>query len=189
MLTRKNTIALLLAVVAAPAALAQADAIRTDGDFDRTTQAQSGPTRAQSILEARRNGELLVPGELGLTERQLYPQRYPARSQVAGKARAEVLAELDEARRNGDLLLPGDLGITEYQANPSAYPARPVFAGKTREQVRAETLQAIRDGDILGAGEASLPLRQLYPQSYLARDGVAPSPRMARERASGKQAN
>ena len=157
MFPRNNTIALLLAVIAAPAALAQ------------------GTDPVQSIIEARRNGELLVPGDIALPERQVFPHRYPARPQVAGRTSAEVRAELEQARRAGDLLLPGERGITAYQANPSAYPARPVVAGKTREQVRAETLQAIRDGDILGPGQSGLTLRQLYPHRYLARDQSAPA--------------
>jgi hypothetical protein len=150
----KRSLSIVLLALAATASLAQA---------------QEASNRAQSIEEARRNGDLLVPGEIGLPERQLYPGRYPALRAVAGKTRAEVRAELEAARRNGELLLPGEAGITAAQATPSAYPAQPVWAGKTQEQVRAETLQAIRDGDILAPGEAGITLRQLEPQKYLAR--------------------
>jgi hypothetical protein len=135
--------------------------------------AQSGLTREavrSQIEEARRNGDLLAPGEAGVPQRQLVPGNYPRQPEAAGRSRAEVQAELREAQRTGNMLAAGETGLTAAQLNPSAYPAPPVVAGKTREQVRAETLQAIRDGDILGPGESGLTLRQQSPQTYLARE-------------------
>lgn len=135
--------------------------------------AQSGLTRDQvrsQIEEARRNGDLLAPGEAGVPLRQLVPGNYPRQPVTAGRSRAEVQAELREAQLTGNLLAAGEIGLTAAQLNPSAYPAPPMVAGKSREQVRAETLQAIRDGDILGPGESGLTLRQQYPQTYLARE-------------------
>jgi hypothetical protein len=170
----KRTLSIALLAVLATASLAQA---------------QDGPTRAQSIAEARRNGELLAPGELGLTERQLHPERYPAAVPAIGRTRAEVRAELEEARRNGDLLAGGEAGLSAYQLHPSAYPERAAVAGKTREQVRAETLQAIRDGDILAPGEAGVTLRQMYPRSYLARGRGDASQRTAKGQAPDGQQN
>ncbi|GAB3655947.1 DUF4148 domain-containing protein [Ramlibacter alkalitolerans] len=152
-------------------------------------QAEDGPTRAQSIAEARRNGELLAPGEPGLTERQLHPERYSAAAPAIGRARAEVRAELEQARRNGDLLAGGESGLSAHQLHPSAYPARAVVAGKTREQVRAETLQAIQDGDILAPGEAGVSLRQMHPRSYLARGRGDASQRTAKGLAADGQPN
>lgn len=130
--------------------------------------AQEGKTRDQvraELAAAQRDGDLLAPGDSGLTLRELYPSRYPARQAAAVKTRAEVVDELQEARRNGDIVV-GDTGLTQYEINPRNFPVRAVAQGKTREQVRAELAEAIRSGDIVANGETGKTLRQLYPQRY-----------------------
>jgi hypothetical protein len=77
MLTRKNTIALLLAVVAAPAALAQADAIWVGGEIGwASRQIQGTRTRAEVLAELQQlrvnpvlaDGSTYVGGERGYVE-------------------------------------------------------------------------------------------------------------------------
>ena len=77
MLTRKNTIALLLAVVAAPAAFAQSDAVWVGGEIGWTSQQVQGTlTRAQVQAEFKQfrsnpmlaDGSTYVGGERGYLE-------------------------------------------------------------------------------------------------------------------------
>ncbi|GAB3758866.1 hypothetical protein GCM10028796_05180 [Ramlibacter monticola] len=77
MLTRKNTIALMLAVVAAPAAFAQADAVWVGGEIGwASRQVQGTLTRAQVQAEFERfranpmlaDGSTYVGGERGYLE-------------------------------------------------------------------------------------------------------------------------
>jgi hypothetical protein len=77
MLTRKNTIALLLAVVATPAALAQADATWVGGEIGWTTrQVQGTRARADVLAEFQQfranplmaDGSMYVGGERGYLE-------------------------------------------------------------------------------------------------------------------------
>jgi hypothetical protein len=77
MLTRKNTLALLLAVVAAPAALAQADAVWLGGDIGWTSRQVQG-TRSRAEVETEflkfradpvlADGSRYVGGERGVAE-------------------------------------------------------------------------------------------------------------------------
>jgi Domain of unknown function (DUF4148) len=130
--------------------------------------AQEGKTRDQvraELAAAQRDGDLLAPGDSGLTLRELNPSRYPARQAASVKNRAQVVAELQEARRNGDIVV-GDTGLTQYEINPRNFPARAVAQGKTREQVRAELAEAIRSGDIVANGDSGETLRELHPQRY-----------------------
>jgi lambda repressor-like predicted transcriptional regulator len=133
-----------------------------------TAGAQSDKSRGQvrkEFDEARRNGDLMVSGELGLKENELVPGRYPARATV-GKSREQVNAELAQARLSGDIIATGELGLTANQLRPSSFPASSVVAGKTREQVKAELAEARRDGDLMAAGELGLTLREEYPYRY-----------------------
>jgi hypothetical protein len=131
-----------------------------------------GLTRAEvkaQTMEAIKNGDMLAPGELGLTFRQEDPADYPAQpAAAAGKTRAQVEAETMAAIRNGDILAPGDAGMTFAQEDPADYPAKPVMVGKTRAQVQAETALAIRDGDILAPGDAGMTFAQEDPPDYAA---------------------
>lgn len=115
--------------------------------------------------EARRNGELMAPGEIGLKMNELYPDLYPKRVAAPAKAREQVNAEFAEARRNGELLASGESGSKVNEQYPDLYPLRVAAPGKTREQVKAETLAAIRHGEI-PVGEIGLTLREQFPQRY-----------------------
>ena len=79
MLTRKNTIALLLAVIAAPVAFAQADAVWVGGDIGWTSrQVQGTRTRADVRAEFQQfranpvlaDGSTYVGGERGYVQHQ-----------------------------------------------------------------------------------------------------------------------
>jgi hypothetical protein len=128
--------------------------------------ADGGKTREQvraELAEAVRNGDVMAAGESGLTQRQMFPQRYPqAPLAASGLTRADVLGEVEEARRSGTLIAAGEAG--QPVTNPQAYPTQ--FAGKTRAQVAAETREAIRTGNVLAGGESSLLLKDAYPERY-----------------------
>lgn len=79
MLTRKNTIALLLAVVAAPLAFAQADAVWVGGEIGWTSRPVQGTrTRAEVLAELQQfranpimaDGSRYVGGEQGYVQHQ-----------------------------------------------------------------------------------------------------------------------
>jgi lambda repressor-like predicted transcriptional regulator len=126
--------------------------------------------------QARRNGDLIVAPETGLTERELYPQRYPTRV-VVRKSRDEVRAEYAAAQRNGELIANGELGLTQAQLNPTRYGAATAVAGRSRADVIAELREARRNGDLFIGGESGLTLREAYPQRYV----NAPAGRKASE--------
>ena len=130
--------------------------------------AQSGADREQvkrDFEKARSNGELMAPGEAGLRERDLYPQRYPAPAAAVGKSREQVRAELATAQRSGELVANGEAGVTEAQLNPARYGMPTAVAGKSRAEVIAELNEARRNGDLF-VGESGLTLRQTFPQRY-----------------------
>jgi hypothetical protein len=80
--------------------------------------ARAGTTREQVRAEyeaARRAGDVLAPGESGLTLRELHPENYPA-PRAATKSRAAEVAEVQEARSTGDLLAPRLAATTPPQA-------------------------------------------------------------------------
>jgi hypothetical protein len=131
--------------------------------------AQSANTRDQvrsELAEAIRSGDILAPGDSGLTMRELHPERYPAAAVTTGKTRDQVRSEFAEAVRNGDVFAGGDSGLTLREQNPQRYPAPIEVAGKTREQVREETAAAIRAGDVVANGESGQKLNELHPQWY-----------------------
>src|SRR5215475_8371210 len=75
---------------------------------------QTGLTRDHvraELLDAQRQGDVPVAGELGLKPREITPQRYPASKAEAGRTRAQVVAELLDARREGDVEI-GESGRT-----------------------------------------------------------------------------
>jgi DNA-binding NarL/FixJ family response regulator len=89
-------------------------------------RAHTPPTRAQVLAdydEAARTGDLLAPGDSGMTLRERHPERYPAAAAVAaaGKSRAQVVAETREEIRTGDVLALGDSGVTLNEAFPERY--------------------------------------------------------------------
>jgi hypothetical protein len=131
-----------------------------------------GLTRAEvkaQTMEAIKNGDILAPGDAGLTFRQEDPEDYPAQpAPPPGKTVAQVKAETMAAIRNGDILAPGDAGLTFAQEDPADYPAKPIVVGKTRAEAKEERDIAVRDGDILAAGEAGLTFAQEEPDMYAA---------------------
>ena len=138
---------LLLAAAALPAhaaltrdevraALAEARAsgdLRAPGDSGRTLREQRpdlypalptpARTRAEAkdeLADAQRHGELLH-GDSGLSDAELHPGTYPARSAPPGLTRAEVRAELAQALRTGDIAVAGDSGLTLREQHPGRY--------------------------------------------------------------------
>jgi hypothetical protein len=79
-------------------------------------------TRAQvqaELAEAIRTGNLLASGESGLRLNEVNPSKYPAKAVLAGKSRAQVLAELNETKHLGLLNVVGNdypVAITPEQA-------------------------------------------------------------------------
>ena len=115
----KIAAACALAVIAGAAFAEDPD---PSGQF--AMQVHSNLTRAQveaQVLQARKTGELSVPGNL-FTFRDVTPGAYPPKPQaVAGKSRAEVETELADAIHEGNVLAPGDSGLTERQLSPAYY--------------------------------------------------------------------
>ena len=131
--------------------------------------AEGSMTRAQvkaELAQAIRTGNMLAPGESGLTLRELNPQLYPGLVVAAGKTRAQVKAELADAIRTGDIMASDESGLTLNEEYPQLYPAPVVLAGKTRAQVQAELAEAIRTGDLLANDESGLRLNEEHPQRY-----------------------
>jgi hypothetical protein len=94
-----------------------------------------GLSRAEvqaQLQEAIRNGDMLAPGQSGLTERQIDPADYPAQPAAApGKTRAEVQQELAQAIRDGDMVQNGEMGVTAYQMTPDYYAAQRAADGES----------------------------------------------------------
>jgi hypothetical protein len=138
-----------------------------------TASPQDAKTRDQvkrELAEARRNGELIVNGEIGLQQNELYPHRFPRRT-AERKTRDQVRAELSEARQRGDVLANGEVGLTLAELHPTRYGrGDPLDAGKSRNEVIAELNEARRNGDVLASGETGLTLRELRPDLYRGRD-------------------
>jgi len=85
---------------------------------------QQGKTRAQvraELAEALRTGQLLAPGESGLTQQQLRPDLFPSIAMHPGRSRQEVRDELAEAQRRGDLIAGGESSLTLRQRFPASY--------------------------------------------------------------------
>ena len=147
--TRRNTFAVaLLALVAG------------------TAFAQEGKSREQVRAEfeqARRNGDLLVTGEIGQPENQLHPARYPAQA-AASKSREEVRAELAQAQREGDVIA-GESGLALNQLYPARYPGHTMVASRSRAEVKAEVIEARRNGDLMAAGELGLTQREQFQRA------------------------
>jgi Domain of unknown function (DUF4148) len=76
------------------------------------------------LKEAQRTGDILAPGDLGVTLYELNPGAYPVRPVVASKSRDQVRAETLQAIRDGDIVVGGELGLTERELNPQRYTAR-----------------------------------------------------------------
>ena len=105
--------------------------------------AVSNRTRAQVVAdmkEAKRTGNIAAPtltsmdyaGYGTAKMNEIFPSRYPAQAEVAGKTRAEVRTELAEAQRTGDmqadttlsLLYTGIPGQKLKDLYPTKYPVK-----------------------------------------------------------------
>jgi hypothetical protein len=148
-----------------------------------SAQAKTRAEVQSELAAAMRNGDMLVPGEMGIRERDLRPDLYPA-TPVVGKTRAAVQAELAAAIRHGDVLRAD--GLRERDMAPGMYPADPVVAGKTRAQVNAELALAIRDGDMLAPGESGLTENQLEPQRYAHQRALDEAARVAAQQGTSQ---
>lgn len=109
-----SAVALALAV----AALSAGQVLAQDATLKTREQVRA------ELLQAQRNGDIVVNAESDQTARDMFPDRCPQRAAVAGKTRAEVPAELAEARRTGDILAAGDSGKKLNELYPSRYPAK-----------------------------------------------------------------
>jgi hypothetical protein len=122
----RSTFALALAAaLSIPALAVHAESPDPSGQFAHSVT--HGKTAAQvraELDEAQRNGDIVLSGESGLTERQLHPNAYPAGEVYAGKTVEQVRAETLQAIRSGDILAPGESGLTLRQENPQLYLAR-----------------------------------------------------------------
>ena len=114
------------------------------------------------LAEARRTGELLGAGELGLPLNQLHPHSYPSVPQAAGKSRDQVKAELAEALRTGDIVA-GESSYRLNEIHPNLYPPVVMAQGKTREEAKQELADALASGDIIAGGELGLKRNELFP--------------------------
>lgn len=128
-----------------------------------------GKTRAQvhaELLQAQRDGTLMVNSMTGATYRDLYPSRYPTQPATSGLSQAQVKAELAQARRNGTLIANNMSGATFRDLNPSRYPTQAAMPGKSRDQVQAELAQAQRDGTLIANSQTGATYRDLNPSQY-----------------------
>lgn len=90
-----------------------------------TRQLPSKLTREQvraELAAAKRSGDVVAHGELGLKQRELYPSAFPAQESQAGLTRAAVIADLREAMRTGDFVASGENTAQHKELHPNRYP-------------------------------------------------------------------
>ena len=136
------------------------------GSTQVLAQARSRDEVKAELAEARRSGNLLVPGEAGLPLNQLLPNLYPSVPPAIGKTTEEARRELAEALRSGEILAGGELVHYRYEERPDLYPQVAAAPGKTREGVKAELFAAIATGDVIAGGELGLKQNELNPQHF-----------------------
>lgn len=145
-------------------------AIATLLGISASAQAQSltrEQVRAQ-LEQSLRNADVIVGGEIGLTEREHRIQRGQLRSDATRTTREQVLAEFTEASRSGSILSHGPLMLPAFELAPHRFPARPPVFVKTRKQVHDEFEQAKRLGDAPIGGEDSLTPAMRMPGQFAA---------------------
>ena len=131
----------------------------------------AGISRDQVMAElaaARSTGDVLANGETGLKLNEMYPDRYPAKQELAGKTRDQVGAELLAAVRSGDMSANAQSGLKLNEVYPSQYPAKQMLAGKSTAQVQAELADALRTGDYMVGGELSGKCNEVHPTMHAA---------------------
>jgi hypothetical protein len=124
-MTKQSTLIALAALLSAGAAGAQTlrageAAFPEDGPVPLAAPAAPA-TRASvvaALAQARRDGELVAPGELGLAPAELHSEQAVA----YGRSRQDVQAELAQARRSGELIA-GESSLTLREQFPFRYGA------------------------------------------------------------------
>ena len=132
------------------------------------------------LVEAQRNGTVLVDGDQGLRAYPVTPrpaaqktaEKAAEKAVVVGKTREDVLQELRDARANGTLIANSETGETYRDIDPRSYPAADVAQGKTRAQVLAELAEARRTGDLIANSETGAKYNEIYPGRYPTRGTV-----------------
>ena len=120
--------------VAALAALAETP--DPSGQFAAPiTHSKTRSEVAAELREAQRTGDILAPGDQGITLYELNPSAYPARVQLAGKTRGQVRAETLQAIHDGDIIR-GELGLPERDLFPQRFMARKTHADRTATGLR-----------------------------------------------------
>ena len=127
-------------------------------------------TREQVLAElaqAQQNGEMLAPGDSGMTLKQINPGAYRSTTSTqASKSREQVREELEQAIRTGDIMVAGEFGVKRNELMSGRYPIVAGKSLKTREQVKSELARAIREGEIIAVGEDGRKLNEIYPDRY-----------------------
>ena len=106
------------------------------------------------LAEAQRTGDIAISNgheDSGTKLNELYPERYPAKANIAGKTRQQVLDELAEAQRTGDIVVNDGNANSGKKLNelyPERYPAKAAITSKTRQQVLDELVSAQRSGEL-----------------------------------------
>jgi hypothetical protein len=115
-------------------------AFATDGEIDHAW-VQAAPrtnlSREQvraGVVARQRAGDYFI-ANTGLKAYQMWPSLYPQPAVVAGKTRAQVLAELERAERSGDFVVDGELGLKASQVFPNAYPRQILAAGEGKSRL------------------------------------------------------
>ncbi|QRF62383.1 hypothetical protein [Variovorax sp. UC122_21] len=119
---------------------------------------------AQSI----RNGDIIIAGEIGLTECEIRRERCGSRAEWSGVSRGQVKMEFVEAVRSGAIVDHGVLMLSAAELAPHRYPARLPVQGKTRQLVAEEFELAKRLGDAPTGSEDGLTPAQRMPARFAA---------------------
>ncbi|WP_157559242.1 DUF4148 domain-containing protein [Hydrogenophaga crassostreae] len=90
-------------------------------------------------------------------------------SDMNGKTRAQVHAELLQAQRDGTLIANNMNGATFRDLNPGQYPARQAATSMTRAQVQAELAEARSNGTLIANNMNGATYRDLHPGLYPAK--------------------
>lgn len=117
---------------------------------------------AQSI----RNGDIIVAGEIGLTQCEIRREHCLSRAEGSRVSRDQVKTELAEAVRSGSIVEPGVLMLSAAELAPHRYPARLPVQGKTRQLVAEELEMATRLGDAPVGTEDGLTPAQRMPVRF-----------------------
>jgi hypothetical protein len=123
--TMNRSVLILAAALSLGGIAAHAESPDPSGQYAHpmTSTLSRAQVRAE-LQQAVRDGNVTRPGQSGLTDYEVRPLAYPARTMVAGKTREQVRAETLEAISNGDVLLAGESGLTRRELSAKAHGAR-----------------------------------------------------------------